>query len=136
MKTYNKTWKQNEEINNCNGWSQFTKPMSLKIAEEKSSKIFITASLEFSKTNQRITDQKNQGSLYYKILVNGEKLVEYHVVDRISNGKSTDVSLHGVSEIPPGENTIEVQYKVTKNGSLEFLDAQKKRHLSVLSFSN
>ena len=134
MKTYNKSWKYKIEGKISTDWAPFSNPMSLKIEEDKNSTIFINACLEFSNRHKREIDKKQQGSLYYKILVNGYELVEYHVVDPSNERKSSDVSLHAVSEIPAGENTIEVYYKVSKNSSWELLGNQSKRHLSVLSF--
>ena len=134
MKTYNKSWKYKVEDKISTDWTPFSNPMSLKIEEDKNSTIFINACLEFSNRHKREIDKKQQGSLYYKILVNGYELVEYHVVDPLNERKSSDVSLHAVSEIPAGENTIEVYYKVSKNSSWELLGNQSKRHLSVLSF--
>jgi len=134
MKTYNKSWKhKNEDVFSTN-WTQFSNPMSLKIEEEKNSTIFISACMEFSNGHKREIDKKQQGSLYYKILVNDQKLIEYHVVDPSNERKHSDISLHAVSEIPAGENTIEVFYRVSKNSSWELLGNQSTRHLSVLSF--
>jgi hypothetical protein len=134
MKTYNKTWKHRVEGEVSADWNQFPAPMSLKIKEDKNSTIFISASLEFNNGHKREIDKKQQGSLYYKILVNGQKLVEYHVVDPSNERKPSDISLHGVSDVPAGENTIEVFYKASKNGAWDLLENQNKRHLSILSF--
>jgi len=134
MKTYNKSWKQKVEDKISTDWTSFSNPMSLKIEEENNSTIFISACLEFSNQHKREIDKKQQGSLYYKILVNDQELVEYHVVDPSNDRKHSDISLHAVSQISAGENTIEVFYKVSKNSSWELLGNQSNRHLSVLSF--
>ncbi len=134
MKTYNKSWKHKVVGSVSDSWNQFTTPMSLKIEESKHSTIFISACLQFNNGHKREIDKKQQGSLYYKILVNGQNLIEYHVVDPSNESKPVDISLHGVSDVPSGENTIEVFYKVSKNGAWDLLKNQNKRHLSILSF--
>ena len=134
MKTYNKSWKHRVEDKMSSDWAQFSNPMSMKIEEDKNSTIFISACMEFSNAHKREIDKKQRGSLFYKILVNGQKLVEYHVVDPSNERKHSDISLHAVSEIPAGENTVEVFYRVSKNVSWELLGSQSKRHLSILSF--
>lgn len=134
MKTYNKSWEHKLEDKISTDWTQFSNPMSLKIEEDKNSTIFISACMEFSNGHKRDIDKKHEGSLFYRILVNGQKLVEYHLVDPSNQRKQSDISLHAVSDIPAGENTIEVFYRTSKNGSWELLGNQSKRHLSILSF--
>ncbi len=134
MKTYNKTWKHRVVDEVSTDWTQFSTPMSLKIEEDKNSTLFISANLEFNNGHKREIDKKQHGSLYYKILVNGQKLVEYHVIDPSNERKPSDISLHGESDVPAGENTIEVFYKASKNGAWDLLENQNKRRLSILSF--
>ena len=134
MKSYNKSWKQKVEDKISTDWASFSNPMCLKIEEDNSSTIFISACLKFNNGHKREIDKKQQGSLYYKILVNDQEIVEYHVVDPSNDRKHSDISLHAVSQIPAGENTIEVFYRVSKNSSRELIGNQSKRHLSVLSF--
>ncbi len=134
MKTYNKSWTQKIDGSIAKQWTQFSTPMSLKIKEDIRSVIFISANLAFNCGHKREIDKKHQGSLYYKILVNGEKLVEYHLMSPSNDSKNSDINLHGVSDIPPGENTIEVYYKASNSGAWNLLENQNKRALSILSF--
>ena len=114
-------------------WTQFSTPMSLKINEKVNSKLFITASLEFSGIQKRKPTEHQRGSVYYKILVDNQKINEYHVVDSSRLYNPPDVNLHGTSFIPAGEQTIEVCYKLSKNSSWSFLGNQNKIRLSVFS---
>lgn len=134
MNTYSKSWTQKVAGDIGKDWTQFSTPMSLKIKEDTQSVIFISANLAFNCGHRREIDKKHQGSLYYRILVNGEKLVEYHVVDPSNEGKKSDINLHAFSDIPAGENTIEVFYKASKNGAWDLLEHQNRRELSILSF--
>lgn len=133
MNSYNKTWNNIVEGGSNSDWSHFSNPMSLKIKEEASSTAFIAASMEFNGRELKKERKRFKGSLYYKILVNGAVVSEYHVIDPLHSVKTTEVNLHGVSEINPGENTIEVQYKIAKSGSWEILRNLGPRNLSVLT---
>lgn len=133
MKTYMKSWKNQIEDKLEKKWTQFSNPMRLKISENVSSKIFITASLEFSGIPKRKPTEHQRGSVFYKILVDNQKINEYHVVDSSRLDNPPDVNLHGTSIIPAGEHTIEVCYKLSKNSSWTFLGNQNQRRLSVLS---
>lgn len=133
MKRYIKTWKNRVEAGSSTDWTHFPNRMSLKINEDSTSTAFIAASMEFNGRKLKKERKRYNGSLYYKILVNGSVVSEYHVIDPIHAIKNTEVNLHGVSEIQPGENTIEVQYKLAKNGSWEILRNLGQRNLSVLT---
>lgn len=133
MKKYSKSWKSKIEGNMSNHWSSLSEPMSLTIKEEKKSHIFISASLEFLRDSNAKMTKKNYGSLYYKIEVNGEPIVKYHVSNPIDSKKGVGVNLHAKAQILAGENNIEVFYKVSKNGSWDLLKYQGERQLSVLS---
>ncbi|MGI9532512.1 hypothetical protein [Lutimonas sp.] len=134
MNAYSKSWTQKVVSEIGKDWTQFSTPMSLKIKEDTQSVIFISANLAFNNGHRREIDKKHQGSLYYRILVNGEKLVEYHVIDPSNENKKSDINLHAVSDIPAGESTVEVYYKTSKNGAWDLLEQQNRRELSVLSF--
>ena len=47
--------------------------------------------------------------------------------------KLSDVSIQGVSEIPPGESTVEVYYKGSKQCSWNIRQNQAEAELSVLA---
>ena len=134
MKTYVKSWKNQIEDKPEKKWSQFSTPMSLKVNEDVNSKLFITASLEFSGIQKRKLEQNHRGSVFYKILVDDQKVNEYHVIDSTNFDNPLDVNLQCSSIIPAGEHTIEVCYKLSKDSSWTFLGNQNQRQLSVLSF--
>jgi len=77
--------------------------------------------------------KNHKGSLYYKIEVNGHPIVQYHVSNPRDSKKAVGVNLHAKTEIPAGENNVEVFYKVSKKGSWDLLRYQSQRHLSVLA---
>lgn len=133
MNRYDKSWKSGVEAASGSDWTHFPNPMSLKINEESTSTAFIAVSMEFNGSKIKKERKRSKGSLYYKILVNGSVVSEYHVIDPLHSVKTTEVNLHGVSEILPGENTIEVQYKLAKNGSWEILRNLGPRNLSVMT---
>lgn len=133
MNSYNKTWSNIVEGGSDSDWTDFPNPMSLKIEEVSASTAFIAASMEFSGRELKKERKRYKGSLYYKILVNGTVVSEYHVIDPLHSVKTTEVNLHGVYEMHPGENTIEVQYKLAKNGGWEILRNLGPRNLSVLT---
>lgn len=132
MNNYNKTWKNGVGDGSDSDWTHFPNPMTIKINEESSSTAFIAASMKFNGIHIK-KEKRYKGSLYYKILVNGSVVSEYHVIDPLHAIKTTEVNLHGVSEMQPGENTIEVQYKLAQNGSWEILRNLGQRNLSVLT---
>ncbi len=134
MKQYSKSWNSRVEAEPTNTWARLSNPMSLKIQEETKSAIFIAASLEFSRSPKEKEMKGHKGSLYYKIEVNGEPLVQYHVPNPRGTNNAVGVNLHGQTEIPAGENTIEVFYKISKNGSWDLMQNQSQRQLSVLAF--
>ena len=133
MKNYTKTWKNIVDGGSSTDWTHFPVPMSLKINEESTSIAFIVASMEFNGREIKKERKRYTGSLYYKILVNGLAVSEYHVIDPLHAIKTNEVNMHGVSEIQAGENTIEVQYKLAKNGSWEILRNLGPRNLSILT---
>ena len=133
MKAYNRSWGIEMEENISTAWSDFTNPMNIKITEGTKSTVFIAASFEFTGRQQKKERHNSSGSLYYKILVNGLKVSEYHVTNPSIMNKTTEVNLHGVSEVPAGDNTIEIQYKVAKNDSWDILRNFGQRNLNVLT---
>ena len=133
MNRYSKIWKNRVDGAISSEWSPFPGPMSLKIKEDKPSKIFISASVGFKGKPATMDHQNSNNSLYYRILVNGEKVVEYHVPNPRKLEKLSDVSIQGVSEIPPGENTVEVFYKGSKCCSWNYRQNQAEAKLSVLA---
>lgn len=133
MKAYNRSWRNEMEEKISTAWSDFTSPMHIKISEGTKSTVFIAASFEFTGRQQKKERYNSSGSLYYKILVNGVKVSEYHVTNPSIMNKSTEVNLHGVSEIPAGDNTIEIQYKIAKNDSWDILRNFGQRNLNVLT---
>ena len=134
MKKYVRTWNSKLNTGSNMNWASLSNPMCLKITEDKKSDIFIAASLEFSGLSPEKLHRAKIGSLYYKIEVNGEPLVQYHVSNSRINQKTNSVNLHGRTQIPPGENTVEVFYRASENSSTELLKYQKYRELSVLTF--
>jgi hypothetical protein len=133
MNRYSKIWKNRVEGAISSEWSPFPGPMSLKIKEDKPSKIFISASVGFKgKPASGDLNQPNS-SLFYRILVNGEKVVEYHVPNPRKLEKMSDVIIQGVSEIPPGENTVEVYYKGSKTSAWNLRQNQAEAELSILA---
>lgn len=114
-------------------WSSLPSPMYLTIKEDKRSDIFIAASLEFLRAPINSIKNAHKGSLYYKIEVNGNPIVQYHVSNPRDIKKGIGVNLHARTEIPAGENRVEVFYKVSKNGSWDLLRYQSQRQLSVLA---
>jgi hypothetical protein len=133
MKTYTRTWKSRMEGDISSQWSSLPNPMSLTIKEEKRSAVFIVASLGFLGIP---IDQKTKyykGSLFYKIEVNGKPIVQYHISNPRNSKKAIGVNLHAKTEVPAGENNVEVFYKMSKNGSWDLLRYQSQRQLSVLT---
>ena len=133
MKAYSRTWKSRMEGDISTQWSSLPNPMSLTIKEDKRSDIFIAASLEFLGTPIDHKAKYHKGSLYYKIEVNGKPIVQYHVSNPRDIKKTIGVNLHAKTEVPAGENNVEVFYKVSKNGSWDLLRYQSQRQLSVLA---
>ncbi|MCA0931828.1 hypothetical protein LCM02_05145 [Lutimonas saemankumensis] len=133
MNRYSKIWKNRVDGAISSEWSPFPGPMSMKIKEDKPSKIFISASVGFKGKPSSGYQENANSSLYYRILVNGEKVVEYHVPNPRKLEKLSDVSIQGVSEIPPGENTVEVYYKGSKSCSWNYRQNQAEAELSVLA---
>jgi len=133
MNSYTRSWKSRIEGDMSTQWSSLPHPMSLKIKEDKRSDIFIAASLEFLGAPLDDMAKNHKGSLYYKIEVNGDPIVQYHVSNPRDSKKAIGVNLHAKTEIPAGENSVEVFYKVSKNGSWDLLRYQSQRHLSVLT---
>jgi hypothetical protein len=134
MKQYSKSWNCRVEAEPTNTWARLSNPMSLKVNEDKKSAIFIAASLEFSRSAKEKELRGHKGSLYYKIEVNGVPLIQYHVPNPRGTNKAVGVNLHGETKIPAGENTIEVFYKMSKNGSWDLMQNQSQRQLSVMAF--
>ena len=132
MKSYTKSWKSRIDGDISTHWSSLPNPMSLNINEDKRSDIFIAAHLEFLRAPIHKIEKKHNGSLYYKIEVNGKPIVKYHVSNPRGSKKSMDVNLHAKTQIPAGENRVEVFYKVSKNGSWDLLRYQNQRDLSIL----
>lgn len=116
-----------------NHWSQLPSPMSLTFNETNRSDLFIAASLDFSGAPINSMTKNHKGSLYYKIEVNGEPIVQYHVSNPRDSKRAMGVNLHAKAEVPAGENTVEVFYKVSKNGSWDLMRYQSQRQLSVLA---
>jgi len=114
-------------------WSRLPSPMSLKIIETNKTDLFIAASLDFLGAPIDIMTKNHKGSLYYKIEVNGEPVVQYHVSNPRDSKRAIAVNLHAKAEVPAGENTVEVFYKVSKNGSWDLMRYQNQRQLSVLA---
>ena len=114
-------------------WSRLPSPMSLKIFETNKTDLFIAASLDFFGVPMDKMAKNHKGSLYYKIEVNGEPIVQYHVSNPRDSKKLMGVNLHAKAKVPAGENTIEVLYKVSKNGSWDLMRYQSQRQLSVLA---
>ncbi|UCE92726.1 MAG: hypothetical protein JSV73_07795 [Flavobacteriaceae bacterium] len=133
MNRYSKIWKNKIEGTISSEWSPFPGPMTLKIKEDKPSKIFISASVGFKGKPIAGDQPSSNSSLYYRILVNGEKVVEYHVPNPRKLEKLSDVSIQGVSEVPPGENTVEVHYKGCKSRGWNLQQNQAEAELSVLA---
>ena len=133
MKAYNRSWESEMEEKINTTWSDFTNPMHIKITEDTYSKVFIAASFEFTGRQQKKVGHNPSCSLFYKILVNGVKVSEYHVTNPSIMNKSTEVNLNGVSKVPAGDNTIEIHYKVAKNDSWEILRNFGQRKLNVLT---
>lgn len=134
MKQYSKSWNSRVEAEPTNTWARLSHPMCLKINEKTKSAIFIAASLEFSGSSKGKGLKGHKGSLYYKIEVNGEPLVQYHVPNPRGTNRAVGVNLHGKTEIPAGEHTIEVFYKMSKNGSWDLMQNQSQRKISVMAF--
>lgn len=116
-----------------NHWSRLPSPMSLKIFETNKTDLFIAASLDFLGVPIDKMTKNHKGSLYYKIEVNGEPIVQYHVSNPRDSKKPMGVNLHAKAKVPAGENTVEVFYKVSKNGSWDLMRYQSQRQLSVLA---
>lgn len=133
MRTYTRSWKNRMEGDLSTKWSSLPSPMYLTIKEDKRSDIFIAASLEFLRVPTNDIKKSHKGSLYYKIEVNGDPIVQYHVSNPRDIKKGIGVNLHARTEIPAGENRVEVFYKVSKNGSWDLLRYQSQRQLSVLA---
>ncbi len=133
MRAYTKSWKSRIEGDISTHWSSLSNPMSMNINEDKKSNIFIAAHLEFLRPPIHKISKNHQGSLYYKIEVNGKSLVQYHVSNPRDSKKALEVNLHAKTEVPAGENRIEVFYKVSKNGSWDLLRYQNQRDLRVLT---
>ena len=133
MKTYTKSWKSRIEGDISTHWSSLPNPMSLNIIEDKKSSIFIAAHLEFARPPIHNTSDNHQGSLYYKIEVNGKPVVQYHLVNPRNSKKALEVNLHAKTEVPAGENRVEVFYKVSNKGSWDLLRYQNQRDLSILT---
>lgn len=133
MKVYTRTWKSRMEGDISTQWTSLPNPMSLTIKEDKRSDIFIAASLEFLGSPIDHKKKYHKGSLYYKIEVNGKPIVQYHVSNSRDTKKAIGVNLHAKTEVPAGENSVEVFYKVSKNGSWDLLRYQSQRQLSVLA---
>lgn len=135
MTTYKKSWNSRIDGDMSTHWSSLPNPMCLTIKEDKASDIFIAASLEFLGAPMHDLSKNHKGSLYYKIEVNGKPIVQYHVSNPRDSKKPIGVNLHAKTEIPAGENNVEVFYKVSKNGSWDLLRYQSQRHLSVLALA-
>ena len=135
MKTYTRSWKSRIEGDMSTQWSSLPNPMSLKIKEDKKSDIFIAASLEFLGAPIDDMTKNHKGSLYYKIEVNGIPIVQFHVSNPRDTKKAIGVNLHAKTEIPAGENNVEVFYKVSRSGSWDLLRYQSQRQLSVLALA-
>jgi hypothetical protein len=132
MNSYQKSWLNDFETSINKEWVGFQKPMSLKLSADKKSRVYISANLKFNK--KQVNNSKTpQGSLYYKILVNGKCVNEYHVSNPLYQKTSTGVSLHASTYVFPGNTTVEVQYKVSKNGSWALLNNLGQRELNILS---
>ena len=135
MKTYTLSWKRRIEGDISTQWSSLPNPMCLTLKEDKRSEIFIAASLEFLGVPIDDMTKNHKGSLYYKIEVNGEPIVQYHVSNPRDTKKAIGVNLHAKTVIPAGENNVEVFYKVSKSGSWDLLRYQSQRQLSVLTLA-
>ena len=133
MKKYYKSWKSRVEGDSENHWSRLPSSMSLKIIETNKTDLFIAASLDFLGAPIDRMTKNHKGSLYYKIEVNGEPIVQYHVSNPRDSKRAIGVNLHAKAEVPAGENTVEVFYKVSKNGSWDLMRYQSQRQLSVLA---
>lgn len=133
MKTYAKSWKSRIDGDFSTNWSSLPNPMSLKIIEDQKSDIFIAAHLEFLRPPIHKISKKHNGSLYYKIEVNGKPVVQYHVSNPRDIKKPLEVNLHAKTQVPAGENRVEVFYKVSSSESWDLLRYQNQRDLSVLT---
>lgn len=134
MNKYNKSWKSRIEGDLSCNWSSLSNPMRLQFNEDKDSSAFITASLEFSSIPKELTSKSQQGSLFYKIEVNGEAISKYHVANPRGVKKHLGINLHGKADITAGNNEVEVFYKVSKNGTWDLLKNQYLGQLSVMTF--
>lgn len=133
MKEYKKSWKSKIGGEICHDWSRLPKPMSLTINEDHKSQLFIAASIDlFRGPGGRISNNQN-GSLHYKIEVNGNPIIQYHLSKPREAKKNMAVNLHANTEVPAGENNIEIFYKASKNGDWDLYNYQSEQHLSVLS---
>ena len=81
-------------------WSRLPSPMSLKIIETNKTDLFIAASLDFLGAPIDIMTKNHKGSLYYKIEVNGEPVVQYHVSNPRDSKRAIAVNLHAKAEVP------------------------------------
>lgn len=132
MNSYQKSWLNDFETSINKEWVGFQEPMSLELSAEKKSRVYISANLKFNR-NEVNNSKTPQESLYYKILVNGKSVNKYHVSNPLYQKTPTKVSLHASTYVSPGKTTIEVQYKVSKNGSWALLNNQGQRELNILS---
>ena len=133
MSSYQKSWLNDFESRINKDWVGFEDPMSLEISEPTKCKVYISACVKFTKNSELRRSIIHHGSLYYKILVNGESVNEYHVSDPLYHKKMTGISLNASTDVSAGNTTVEVQYKLSKNGSWALLNNQGKRELNILS---
>lgn len=133
MSFYKKSWLNDFESAINKDWVGFQNPMSLEITEPTRCKVYISACVKFNKNSDLKGSTKHHGSLYYKILVNGETVNVYHVSDPLYHKKSMGINLHAATDVSAGNTIVEVQYKLSKNGSWTLLNNQGKRELNVMS---
>lgn len=115
-------------------WSSLPESMTLTIDEEKKSDIYIAASFDFTGASVNKMTKNHQGSLFYRIEVDGEPVVHYHVSNPRDSKRPLGVSLHAKASLKAGSHTVEVFYKVSKNGSWDLLKYQNQRQLSILTY--
>ena len=132
MKSYLKSWGKGTVSNSGKGWMRFKEPMQLSVQENSYSTLFISASLEFEQL-KKIKSNKHPGSVFYKILVDGDTVSEYHLSAPRFNHKKLDVNLSAKTEITEGSHTIEVYYRPAQNSSTDLLRNQICSVLNVLS---
>lgn len=135
MKKYMKSWSNELRASVSEHWSSLPNPMKLEIKEKQTSDLFIAASLEFFGPPNQVDHTGPNGSLYYKITVNGETLVKFHLrTKKRGVAKKIDINLHGRTTVPGGKNTVEVLYKSSGNRSWELMNYQNQRQLSILAY--